>query len=107
MNAVLEALKNENLPMLKTLLLPANGKPFENLVKNKYMERMSSEGLADNYPGVFQYRETRSERRLDRGAVVWKNLSPEERQSLLRATSELYSPGDAEELEQLLTMRLP
>ena len=92
------------------LLQKNEGEPFERLVLNKYLEGKK--------PQSWEEQELQSdsqdaqeavkvdERRLTHGAVVWKKLSPEERQSLVRATSVIYGPSQGEELEQSLTMRI-
>ena len=99
MDVVLEALERESLLEVKNLL-QHEGKPFHRLLQNKYLEGEGPDDYPQPHPDV-------ELRRLNHAALIWKKLSPEERQSLVSATSAIYGPSQGEELEQLLTIRLP
>jgi hypothetical protein len=109
-NQVSEALENEHLPIVKKLLGTSDGKRFEKLVLNKYLEGHKPQNWPEQElsPDTQEAQEAvrLDERRLLHAAVVWRNLSPEERHALLKATEAIYGLGEAEELEQLLLMRL-
>ena len=98
MDVVLEALERESLPEVKSLL-QHEGKPFHRLVQNKYLEGEAPEDYPQPHADV-------ELRRLNHAALVWKKLSPEERQSLVKATQAIYGQGQAEELEHLLEIRV-
>ncbi|HZS18076.1 MAG TPA: hypothetical protein VFA51_09115 [Candidatus Udaeobacter sp.] len=110
MNAILEALEGEDLPAVKRLLEKHNGEPFEHLVLDKYLEGNKPVSWKEQElsPDSQEAQEAAQldERRLVHGAVVWQKLSPDERQSLVKATSAIYGPSQGEELEQSLTMRI-
>jgi hypothetical protein len=108
MNEILEALEREPLSVLKTLLSSAQGRPFQNLIRQKYLEGEDPQPDKELSPDSQESQEAVvvEERRLDNGAWVWGKLNPEERQSLLKATEAIYGPNQGEELELSLTMRL-
>lgn len=108
MHEILEAMEREPLPALKTLLSKNQGEPFQRLIRQKYLEGQNPHEEESLSPDSQESQEAVEvdERRLDNGAWVWGKLSPEERQSLLKATETIYGPNQGEELELSLAMRL-